>query len=111
MFYWYFTRFNIFFCSGLPPNLDVNIECGPCVPKDALPEYCNLPEELQFTKFIWFITDGWPYNVANESLAIYQDHSIEFSTVVYGNKWSHTIYTSWFTGLPSTNLFGDVIRG
>lgn len=105
------SHYQVFRGSGLPPSLDVNVDCGPCRQQqhDTIPAYCKLP--LQFDKFIWFITDGWPYFKAQPSLEQYSNNSIVFTTSVYGTKWSHTIYTSWFTGLPSTNLFADIISG
>lgn len=28
----------------------------------------------------------------------YADHALPFTVGMPGNKWSHTIYSSWFTG-------------
>eukprot|EP01114_Cavostelium_apophysatum_P023275 TRINITY_DN8717_c0_g1_i2.p1 TRINITY_DN8717_c0_g1~~TRINITY_DN8717_c0_g1_i2.p1 ORF type:complete len:845 (+),score=159.23 TRINITY_DN8717_c0_g1_i2:156-2690(+) len=95
--------------QALPPSLDVNVECSPCA-KDQK-SYCDIDEDYQFHSVIWFITDGWPWYKANETIAQFSDHYVPFTTAVYGTRWSHTVYTTWFTGLPSTNLLATPIKG
>ncbi|KAJ5071027.1 hypothetical protein M0811_02009 [Anaeramoeba ignava] len=44
-------------------------------------------------------------------LPTYEDHSIIFTVSVSGLKWSHAIFSCWWTGMPPTNYFATTING
>jgi hypothetical protein len=48
-----------------------------CSNTDTSP-VCDLPGELQFSKFIWVLTDGFPTVLASNVLQHYADHSVTY---------------------------------
>ena len=41
-------------------------------------DYCQ-DFEGQFPKFIWIITDGFPYIYAEDSIEFYEDHAVTYT--------------------------------
>lgn len=41
----------------------------------------------------------------------YSNNSIMFTHSVIGDRWSHAVYTSWWTGLPPMNMLGFSVKG
>lgn len=101
-------RLQSFASSGTPPTLDVNVDCSPCA--HSQPSYCE-PLPYQYKKVIWFITDGWAYYRAKSALDYYSNNSIVFTHAAIGDRWSHAIYTSWWTGIAPMNMLGFPIKG
>jgi len=80
-----------------------------CSGKSA-PEYCHIPQR-KFSKFLLFATDCWPINYAKDVFEHYKSNSISYYVDIPGAKYSHAIYTSYFTGQLPTNYKGDPIKG
>jgi hypothetical protein len=70
--------------SGVPPTPIVNEICS--CNKAVRENYCDVPPSFQFEKFIWFITDGWPYYRAQESMSYMIDESVVYTTAVRGTR-------------------------
>src|SRR3989338_7502555 len=58
-----------------------------------------------------FVTDGWPIQYAKETISQYRDHAHIWGINVPGSKYSHAIYTAFFTGQPHTNYMGFPLSG
>jgi len=101
-------RLQSFASSGTPPSLDINVDCSPCA--ENTPSYCE-PLPYQYKKVVWFITDGWAYYRAKSALDYYSNNSIVFTHAAIGDRWSHAIYTSWWTGIAPMNMLGFPING
>eukprot|EP01114_Cavostelium_apophysatum_P005081 TRINITY_DN1568_c0_g1_i1.p1 TRINITY_DN1568_c0_g1~~TRINITY_DN1568_c0_g1_i1.p1 ORF type:complete len:876 (-),score=228.98 TRINITY_DN1568_c0_g1_i1:1299-3926(-) len=74
-------------------------------------DYCQIPKEKKFDKFLLFATDCWPIKYAKDVLEHYADHSISYFVNIPGAKYSHAIYTAYFTGQLPTNYKGEEIKG
>eukprot|EP01028_Stygiella_incarcerata_P013850 TRINITY_DN852_c0_g1_i2.p1 TRINITY_DN852_c0_g1~~TRINITY_DN852_c0_g1_i2.p1 ORF type:complete len:854 (-),score=186.32 TRINITY_DN852_c0_g1_i2:1242-3803(-) len=88
-------------------NPKINEFCR-CHPEDPS---CVIPQELQFDKFIWVVTDGLPANEAPRTIETFGASSPKYVTWIKGPKWSHAVYTMWMSGVSSTNFFGEAIQG
>jgi hypothetical protein len=74
-------------------------------------QLCDAPQNLQFKKFIWFLTDGLPVKYSMKTINHYSDHGILYTIDIPGPKYSHAIYTSYMTGQLPTNYQGKPIEG
>mmetsp|Transcript_10987 Transcript_10987/g.15130 ORF Transcript_10987/g.15130 Transcript_10987/m.15130 type:complete len:885 (+) Transcript_10987:54-2708(+) len=101
-------RLQSFASSGTPPSLDTNVDCSPCA--SSKPSYCE-PLPFQYKKVVWFITDGWAYYRAKSALDTYSNNSIVYTHSPIGDRWSHAIYTSWWTGIAPMNMLGFPVKG
>ncbi|KAJ5079368.1 hypothetical protein M0811_04389 [Anaeramoeba ignava] len=99
--------FSVFMTRGVPPTNEINDFCV-CNPTHFA---CSEPLPPQFDKFIWFITDSYPLKRFEKALPTYEDHSIIFTVSLSGNRYSHAVYTCWWTGMPPANVFGSEIKG
>lgn len=71
-------------------------------------DLCTLPSQLQFDRFLWFVSDGFPVSFAFPLLEVFEDHGVGYTIEIPGAKYSHAIYTSFLTGQPPTNYKGMV---
>ncbi|KAG2383489.1 hypothetical protein C9374_004160 [Naegleria lovaniensis] len=72
---------------------------------------CEYPPGLQFSKVIWFFTDGLPVKYSKKTFDHFRDHMVLYTIDVPGPKYSHAIYTSYMTGQLPTNYQGHAIEG
>ncbi|KAJ5071026.1 hypothetical protein M0811_02008 [Anaeramoeba ignava] len=107
VFFQSWRRYNHFLSRSVPPNQNINNLCA-C---NSSHFACSKSLSHQFDKFIWFIIDSYPYKRFERILPTYEDHSIIFTVSVSGMKWSHAIFSCWWTGMPPTNYFATTING
>lgn len=72
---------------------------------------CDSPSDLQFSKVIWYFTDGLPVKFSKKTFDHFKDHMVLYPIDVPGPKYSHAIYTSYMTGQLPTNYQGKAIEG
>ncbi|KAL9652332.1 hypothetical protein ABK040_011989 [Willaertia magna] len=72
---------------------------------------CEYPSDFQFSKVIWFFTDGLPVKYSKKTFDHYREHMVLYPIDVPGPKYSHAIYTSYMTGQLPTNYQGKAIEG
>ena len=80
----FFKRSNKF--GDLPPNqlcyqwnLDANNQHSSTLTSEEIQirnNLCNIPQQAQFKKFIWVVSDGWPRVFAEEVFQHFGDHSV-----------------------------------
>jgi hypothetical protein len=77
-----------------------------CGVKEPHPN-CKPASDLQFDKFVFLFSDGFPRVLSDRIFDEYRQNSIAFLVDVPGIKLSHAIFLSFFTGQPDVRFWAS----